>query len=71
MLFRSHTLRHTYATRLCEAGINIKVIQDVLGHSDIDTTMNIYVDVTSELKKKEILTFDSFMEEQGVSNESA
>lgn len=47
------------------------MIQDVLGHSDIDTTMNIYVDVTSELKKKEILTFDSFMEEQGVSNESA
>ena len=62
--FSCHTLRHTYATRLCEAGINIKVIQDVVGHADIDTTMNIYIDVTADLKKKEITTFDSFMEGQ-------
>ena len=62
--FSCHTLRHTYATRLCEAGINIKVIQDVMGHADIDTTMNIYIDVTADLKKKEITTFDSFMEGQ-------
>lgn len=60
--FSCHTLRHTYATRLCEAGINIKVIQDVLGHADIDTTMNIYIDVTKELKKKEIAAFGSYLE---------
>jgi len=48
-----HSLRHTFATRLCEAGLNVKVIQDVLGHKDISTTMDIYVDVTKELKKKE------------------
>jgi site-specific recombinase XerD len=47
---------------LCEAGINIKVIQDILGHSDIDTTMNIYVDVTTALKKKEIADFDTYMD---------
>lgn len=69
--FSCHTLRHTYATRLCEAGINIKVIQDVLGHADIDTTMNIYINVTSELRKKEIMTFDSFMEGQGETEQSA
>lgn len=48
-----HSLRHTFTTRMCEAGVNIKVIQDALGHSDISTTLNIYADVTKELKKKE------------------
>lgn len=51
--FSCHTLRHTFTTRMCEAGVNIKVIQDALGHSDISTTLNIYADVTKELKKKE------------------
>lgn len=60
--FSCHILRHTFATRLCESGVNIKVIQDVLGHADIDTTMNIYIDVTKELKKKEIAAFGSYIE---------
>ena len=51
--FSCHSLRHTFTTRLCEAGVNVKVIQDVLGHADISTTMNIYADVTKELKQKE------------------
>lgn len=59
--FSCHNLRHTFATRLCESGINLKVIQDVLGHADVKTTMNIYVDVTKEMKKKEIASFSSFM----------
>lgn len=59
--FSCHNLRHTFATRLCESGINLKVIQDVLGHADVKTTMNIYVDVTKEMKKKEIASFGSFM----------
>lgn len=59
--FSCHTLRHTFATRLCESGINVKVIQDVLGHADISTTMDIYVDVMDELKKREIASFDSYM----------
>ncbi len=41
--FSCHTLRHTFTTRLCESGINIKVIQTVLGHSDISTTLDIYM----------------------------
>lgn len=52
--FSCHILRHTFATRLCEEGVNMKVIQDVLGHSDIGTTMNIYADATRELKTKEL-----------------
>ena len=38
---------------MCEAGINVKVIQDILGHTDISTTLNIYADVTKELRKFE------------------
>ena len=49
--FSCHTLRHTFTTRLCESGINIKVIQSVLGHSDVSTTLDIYADVTKDLKK--------------------
>lgn len=59
--FSCHVLRHTFATRLCESGINIKVIQAVLGHVDISTTMDIYVDVMSETKKKELANFDGYM----------
>lgn len=59
--FSCHNLRHTFATRLCESGVNLKVIQDVLGHADVKTTMNIYVDVTKEMKKKEIASFGNFM----------
>lgn len=59
--FSCHNLRHTFATRLCESGINIKVIQDVLGHADVQTTMNIYVDVTKDLKKQQMAAYEQFM----------
>ena len=48
--FSCHSLRHTFATRMCEKGVNIKVIQDVMGHTDISTTMNIYTDATKDMK---------------------
>lgn len=51
--FSCHSLRHTFTTRMCEAGVNVKVIQDALGHQDISTTLNIYADVTKELKKEQ------------------
>ena len=44
---------------MVEAGINIKVIQNALGHSDISTTMNIYADATKELKKSEFEGLES------------
>lgn len=58
--FSCHTLRHTFTTRMVEAGVNVKVIQDALGHKDIQTTMNIYADVTKELKKSEFEGLDGF-----------
>ena len=58
--FSCHSLRHTFTTRMCEAGVNIKVMQDTLGHADISTTLNIYADVTRELKREEFAGLDSF-----------
>ena len=59
-LTHPHSLRHTFTTRMCEAGVNIKVIQDALGHSDISTTLNIYADVTKEMKAEEFKGLDSY-----------
>lgn len=58
--FSCHSLRHTFTTRMCEAGVNVKVMQDTLGHADISTTLNIYADVTKELKKEEFAGLDSY-----------
>lgn len=48
-----HSLRHTYATRAVENGVKPKSLQKLLGHSNIGTTMNIYVHVTDDELKKE------------------
>lgn len=58
--FSCHSLRHTFATRMCEAGVNIKVIQDTLGHADVSTTLNIYADATRDLKQREYANLDAF-----------
>ena len=62
--FSCHSLRHTFTTRMCEAGVNIKVIQDALGHTDISTTLNIYTDVTKELKTSESKGLDNYFKAQ-------
>lgn len=49
-----HSLRHTYATRLFEAGVPIKTVQALMGHSDITTTMNIYTHVMPEQKSQAV-----------------
>ena len=52
-----HTLRHTFATRMCEAGVNIKALQAIMGHNDIKTTLNIYTDATEKFKSEAINQF--------------
>ena len=48
--FSVHNLRHTFCTRLCENETNLKIIQDIMGHRDISTTMEIYAEATKEAK---------------------
>ena len=52
--FSCHNLRHTFCTRMCESESNIKVIQDVMGHADIKTTMEVYAEAQKELKQRSI-----------------
>ena len=44
-----------FCTRICENESNLKVIQDIMGHKDIQTTMDIYAECTQE-KKQEVVT---------------
>lgn len=53
-----HTLRHTFATNLFKNGVDIKVISELLGHSDINITYNIYTHVIKEQKKKAVEVLD-------------
>ena len=48
--FSAHNLRHTFCTRFCENETNLKVIQEIMGHADITTTMNVYNEATKEKK---------------------
>lgn len=50
--FSVHNLRHTFCTRMCENESNIKVIQEIMGHSDISTTMDVYNEATRDKKKE-------------------
>lgn len=47
-----HAFRHSYATKMLESGVNTKVVSDLLGHSNISTTLNIYSHTSNDLKKE-------------------
>ena len=51
---------HTFATRCIEAGMRPKTLQQILGHSSINITMNLYVHVTDEEKTKEMQKFEEY-----------
>ena len=63
-LTHPHSLRHTFTTRLVEAGVNIKVIQNLCGHSRSDMTLDIYTTVTKELKQAEFDDFQKKLKEK-------
>ena len=54
-----HALRHTYATRAIESGVQPKVLQKLLGHASIKTTIDRYVHVTSESLDQAVRQFES------------
>lgn len=57
----AHQLRHTYATILFEAGIDVKDAQHLLGHSDISVTRNIYTHIRTNHFKETVEKLNTFM----------
>ncbi len=51
-IIRFHDLRHTFATLLIESDISMKIVQELLGHSTITTSMDIYTHVSDEKKEQ-------------------
>ncbi|MDE6517528.1 MAG: tyrosine-type recombinase/integrase, partial [Acetatifactor sp.] len=61
--FSCHSLWHTFTTRMVESGVNVKVVQEVLGHKDVSTTLDIYTDVMKELARREFEDIDEKLKE--------
>lgn len=59
--FTPHTLRHTYCTRMAENGIDIKVLQEVMGHKTLAVTMEVYNHITNDRCQKEIQRVNSVL----------
>jgi len=62
----THMLRHTYATRCIEAGISPVVLQRLLGHKDIETTLNTYTSVFNAFKEEEIEKVNTYLKEMQI-----
>ncbi len=57
----THMLRHTYATRCIEAGMSAVVLSRLLGHADIETTLNTYTSVFNKFKDNEIQKYLNYI----------
>ncbi len=53
-----HSLRHSFATRAIERGVNPKALQTLLGHASVQVTMGIYVHITDDSKWLAIAQFE-------------
>ncbi len=60
-MFTPHQLRHTYATLLYDAGVDVITAKYLLGHSDVKTTLQIYTDLSNKNKEKNIDKFNDYL----------
>lgn len=58
-----HALRHTFASRCIEKGVDIKTVSDLLGHADVTTTLNIYVHSNDDTKRAATVAIDNLYTE--------
>lgn len=49
-----HTLRHTFATRCIEVGVDVKTLSEILGHANVSITLNTYVHSSMKLKRQQL-----------------
>lgn len=63
----NHMLRHTFATRMREAGADIKATSDMMGHEGILITLKTYTDASSEFKHREINLLQYYFDTTGLS----
>ena len=59
----AHMLRHTYATMLFDAGVDVKSAQRFLGHTDIEVTLSIYTHLTKFKEEQAIQMLDKHLKE--------
>lgn len=57
--FTAHTFRHTFCTRMAENGMDIKVLQEIMGHKTIAVTMQVYNHALFERKQSEVARIPS------------
>ena len=60
--FTFHKLRHTHATLLIQNGANIKDVQYRLGHTDVNTTLNIYTHINNDASSTSVSILDNISE---------
>lgn len=63
LVCQQHQLRHTYTSILYKSGVDIKTAQELLGHKDVQTTLNIYTHLDKEYKAKSIDKLNQYINE--------
>ena len=62
--FHFHQLRHTFTSNLLSNGATPKDVQELIGHADVSTTMNIYAHATREAKRTSARLLDKIVDDE-------